>query len=42
MDDAEKGSVCSMYFSSAEALLAIDISEIIGLMRKVETEEGTL
>lgn len=42
MDDTEKESVSIMYLFSVEALLAIDISEIVGLTRRVEAVEGIL
>jgi len=42
MDDTGKESVCIMYLFSVEALLAIHISEIVGLTRRVEAVEGTL
>ena len=42
MDDTEKELVCVMYFFSVGALLVRDISEIVGLTRRVEAGEGIL
>lgn len=42
MDDTEKESVSIMYLFSVEALLAIDISETVGLTRRTEAVERIL